>query len=87
MSSPELVSIVICTLNRCCSLEKTLKSLNQINYRYFEVIIIDSSDDESTRKMVDELKMDLDFPIQIFRSSVKNISVSRNMVHKNHLAK
>ncbi|PNK08028.1 glycosyl transferase [Cylindrospermopsis raciborskii S07] len=79
MSSPELVSIVICTLNRCCSLEKTLKSLNQINYRYFEVIIIDSSDDESTRKMVDELKMDLDFPIQIFRSSVKNISVSRNM--------
>ncbi len=77
MANPELVSIVICTLNRCCSLEKTLKSLNQINYQYFEVIIIDSSDDESTWKMVDDL--DWDFPIQIFRSPVKNISISRNL--------
>ncbi len=74
-----LISIVICTADRSASLQKTLASLNHINYNYFEVIVVDSSDDDSTLKMINLLKNNLTFSIKILTSQPKNISISRNI--------
>ncbi|MFM7369994.1 MAG: glycosyltransferase family 2 protein, partial [Sphaerospermopsis kisseleviana] len=78
-----LISIVICTADRSASLQKTLASLNHINYNSnynsFEVIVVDSSDDDSTLKMINLLKNNLTFSIKILTSQPKNISISRNI--------
>lgn len=80
-----LISIVICTSDRADSLQKTIDSLNQINYSYFEVIVVDSSSTNDTLDMLRKIKNHLDFDIKIFTSGNKNISISRNIGIKNSL--
>ncbi|MBD2292150.1 glycosyltransferase family 2 protein [Anabaena sphaerica FACHB-251] len=79
MSNSELISIVICTADRSVSLQKTIESLNHINYPHFEVIVVDSSSNDNTLKMLNLLKQDLNFSIKISISSHKNLSISRNI--------
>jgi glycosyltransferase involved in cell wall biosynthesis len=79
MLNSELISIVICTANRTVSLQKTLQSLNHINYPQFEVIVVDSSSDDRTLKMLNIIKEDLNFSMKVFTSNYKNLSVSRNV--------
>jgi glycosyltransferase involved in cell wall biosynthesis len=46
------VSVIICTRNRPESLRRTLKSLEQLEYPDFEVLVIDGSRDSATRELV-----------------------------------
>jgi len=83
MSNSELISIVICTVDRSTSLQKTIESLNHINYRHFEVIVVDSSSNNKTTEMINVIKQDLEFTLKLFLCNVKNISISRNIGIKN----
>ncbi|MEA5549968.1 glycosyltransferase [Anabaena cylindrica UHCC 0172] len=74
-----LISIVICTADRSTSLQKTIQSLNHINYNPFEVIVVDSSSNDDTLEMLNLIKQNLSFSTKIFISSHKNISISRNI--------
>ncbi|AFZ60250.1 glycosyltransferase family 2 protein [Anabaena cylindrica FACHB-243] len=74
-----LISIVICTADRSASLQKTIQSLNHLSYNHFEVIIVDSSANDNTLKMLNFIKQDLNYSIKIFISNYKNLSVSRNI--------
>jgi glycosyltransferase involved in cell wall biosynthesis len=73
------VSIVICTANRCVSLEKTLASVEQSTYREMEVVIVDASDDDSVEQLILGIKSRYSFPISYLTVEQKNISVSRNV--------
>ncbi|WP_071190071.1 glycosyltransferase family 2 protein [Trichormus sp. NMC-1] len=74
-----LISIVICTADRPASLQKTIQSLNHINYKHFEVIVVDSSTNNNTLEILNLIKKDLNFSIKLFISSHKNLSISRNI--------
>lgn len=80
-----LISIVICTTDRADSLQRTIDSLNQIHYSYFEVLVVDSSSTNHTLDMLRKIKNNLNFDIKIFTSEKKNISISRNIGIKNSL--
>jgi glycosyltransferase involved in cell wall biosynthesis len=73
------VSIVICTANRCVSLEKTLASVEQSTYRDMEVVIVDASDDDSVEQLILGIKSRYVFPLIYLTVQQKNISVSRNV--------
>jgi glycosyltransferase involved in cell wall biosynthesis len=73
------VSIVICTANRCVSLEKTLASVEQSTYRAIEVVIVDASDDDSVEQLILGIKSRYSFLISYLTVEQKNISVSRNV--------
>lgn len=46
------VSIVICTANRAESLDRTLRSLRQLRYQWFEVVVVDGSRDQQSAQVV-----------------------------------
>jgi glycosyltransferase involved in cell wall biosynthesis len=73
------VSIVICTANRCVSLEKTLASVEQSTCRALEVVIVDASDDDSVEQLILRIKSRYPFPVSYLTVEQKNISVSRNV--------
>lgn len=73
-----LVSITICTADRCNSIEKTLQSLELISYQNFEVIIIDASSNRDTIEMLGTLSSKISFKFKSLKVEPKNISFSRN---------
>lgn len=73
------LSIVICTADRCVSLEKTLLSLNKMNYSLFEVIVVDASSNKETLEMLAILSKQVSWLLKITRVQEKNISISRNV--------
>ncbi len=68
-------SIVICTYNRDEYLERTLESLNDLNYSNFEVIVVNGPSNDNTdqvlSKYIDRIK--------IYKNQAANLSVSRNI--------
>ncbi len=74
-----LVSIVICTADRCYSLEKALQSLKLIGYQNFEVIIIDASSTTDTLEMLEAFSSKINFQFEFLKVEQKNISSSRNL--------
>jgi glycosyltransferase involved in cell wall biosynthesis len=79
------VSIVICTANRCVSLEKTLASIARSTYRNLEVVIVDASDDDSVERLISGMKSQYLFEINYLTVEQKNISVSRNVGIENSI--
>lgn len=69
------VSIVICTYNRAAFLQRTLHSLSRLNYKKFEVIVINGPSTDDTERV---LKMYRD-TIKVGKNELANLSVSRNM--------
>lgn len=69
------VSIVICTANRAQSLDRTLQSLQQLRYEWFEVVVVDGSHDQQTAAIVGQ------YPdaIRYTRCPELNLSMSRNI--------
>ena len=69
------VSIVICTYNRAEFLNRTLYSLKNLNYKNFEVIVINGPSTDNTymilEKYSDRIKID--------NNPYTNLSISRNM--------
>lgn len=74
-----LISIVICTADRRISLEKTLIAINNINYSFCEVIVIDASSNSETREMLTVMSNSFNRNIKFATVAEKNISVSRNV--------
>jgi glycosyltransferase involved in cell wall biosynthesis len=52
MSEPT-ISVVVCTRNRADSLARTLESLSAQRYADFEVVVVDQSADDRTRRVVE----------------------------------
>jgi GT2 family glycosyltransferase len=74
-----LVSIVICTHERHISIQRTLASLGKLSYQCFEVIVVDSSENNFTFKLIESMKKDSKFHLEVILSNKKNISISRNI--------
>ena len=69
------VSIVICTYNRAAFLRRTLYSLKRLNYKNFEVIVVNGPSDDCTDEVIEQFKTS----IKVARNDLKNLSVSRNI--------
>ncbi|MBO9726085.1 MAG: glycosyltransferase [Novosphingobium sp.] len=69
------VSIVICTADRAESLDRTLQSLRQLRYGWFEVVVVDGSRDEQSAQVVARHR---DF-LRYVKCPELNLSMSRNI--------
>jgi glycosyltransferase involved in cell wall biosynthesis len=67
-------SIVIVTVNRADSLDRTLQSLRQLRYDNFEAIVVDGPSVDRTQEVI---RKHADF-IRPFVNTVRNISAARN---------
>jgi GT2 family glycosyltransferase len=77
------VSIIICTANRCKSLEKTLMSLHASTYLNIEIAIVDASDNTDVENLIQQAKSWYRFELKFLKITQKNISISRNVGIKN----
>ena len=68
------VSIVIVTVNRADSLDRTLQSLRQVRYENFEVLVVDGPSVDHTQEVVKRHANS----IRPFINTVRNISGARN---------
>ncbi len=68
-------SLVIVTLDRADSLDRTLTSLRQIRYDNFEVLVVKGPSRDHTAEVVARHATSL----RVYESSVANISISRNI--------
>lgn len=68
-------SIVICTYNRDEFLERSLKSLSHIQYKNFEVVVVNGPSTDRTREILDGYKG----KIKIENNAFANLSISRNL--------
>lgn len=69
------VSIVICTYNRSDFLNRTLKSLKNLHYSNFEVIVVNGPSTDRT----DEVLKKYEKSIKIAKNDKANLSISRNI--------
>ena len=69
-------SIIVPTLNRKTDLEKTLASISECNILPFEIIIIDQSDNDETKKLCNNLKK---INIRYFYTDIKSSALARNI--------
>ena len=69
------VSVVINTFNRCSMLERTLKSLSQLRYPEFEVLVVNGPSTDGTA----ELLANWSETIRIIDCPKCNLSASRNL--------
>ena len=67
-----LVSIVICTYNRCDDLDKTLQSVCDLTYDSFEVIVVDNNSTDNTKKIVKK------YPVEYILESRQGVAYARN---------
>ena len=69
------VSIVICTYNRAPFLRRTLYSLKKLNYRNFEIVVINGPSTDET----EEVLAAYEGKIKVGQNPETNLSISRNM--------
>ena len=66
------VSIIVCTYNRADSLQRTLRSLNEMTVVHdqgWELVVVDNNSTDSTKACVDKFKQESKFPVRyIFES-------------------
>jgi len=70
-------SIVICTKNRSYDLNKCIESINRQTYNPLELIIVDASDNLSTKELVEHWKNKLSFST-VYISSTPGLTRQRN---------
>jgi GT2 family glycosyltransferase len=68
----DFVSIILCTYNRAKYIDGTLKSIFEQNYKNFEVVVINSSTDNT-----DEILSK--YPVKVIKQEKKGIAAARNM--------
>jgi hypothetical protein len=69
------ISVVINTYNRCKDLEQLLESLYYLEYKNFEVIVVNGPSTDNTNVVLEKYKND----IKIETTDKINLSVSRNI--------
>ncbi|MDA8154858.1 MAG: glycosyltransferase family 2 protein [Actinomycetota bacterium] len=67
-----LVSLVICTCNRCEDLERLLGSLQELTYPRVEIIVVDNNSTDNTRAVSER------FNVRYVREDNQGISFARN---------
>lgn len=67
-----LVSIIVCTYNRCEQLERTLGSIFQQDYTPYEVIVVDNNSSDSTKSVAAK------FPARYILESRPGVAYARN---------
>ena len=72
---PLTASLVIVTVNRADSLERTLSSLNQIRYPHFEVIVVNGPSTDPTADVIARHSTG----VRAYSTDLGNVSVSRNI--------
>ncbi len=68
-------TLVIVTVNRADSLDRTLASLHQIRYPHFEVVVVNGPSTDHTAEVIARHQAGL----RVYETDVSNISVSRNI--------
>lgn len=81
----EKISVIICTKDRPEQLERCLKSIysSRKNYRYDEILVVDSSSDESTKKRNKDMVETING--KYIYEGRKGLSIARNTGIKNSL--
>ena len=69
------VSIIICTYNRAPFLKRTLNSLKNLEYKNFEVVVINGPSTDETERIIYPYRNS----IKILNNPKTNLSISRNM--------
>ncbi|WP_273222485.1 glycosyltransferase [Geosporobacter ferrireducens] len=69
------VSIVICTYNRAPFLKRTLESLKNLDYKNYEVVVVNGPSTDETSLILEEYKD----KVKIRNNPLANLSVSRNI--------
>jgi glycosyltransferase involved in cell wall biosynthesis len=75
------MSVIICTYNRCESLERTLKSFTEISVpegSVWELILVDNNSKDKTKKFVEEFKKDCKLNIEYIFEEKPGLSHARN---------
>lgn len=67
-----LISIVICTYNRCDDLNKTLESVFNIAYKFLEVIVVDNNSTDETKKITEK------YPVKYIVETRQGVAYARN---------
>ena len=76
-----MVTVVICTYNRCDSLRETLRSLARQRLSSgltLEVIVVDNNSQDKTRAVVEEMAKTLPWSVQYLFEARQGLSVARN---------
>jgi len=69
-------SLLVATLNRSCEIKELLSSLLESNESRFEVIIVDQSDNDLTKNVIEEFKQ---LDVKYVKSLKKGLSFNRNI--------
>ena len=69
-------SLIIGTLDRASVLEVCLNKLREQTYKNFEIIVVDQSDNDETRDVINKFT---DLDIRYIRSDIKGLSRARNI--------
>jgi glycosyltransferase involved in cell wall biosynthesis len=75
------ISVVVCTYNRCESLERTLKSFMEISTpegSSWELILVDNNPKDKTKSLVEEFKKDCKLNIEYIFEEKPGLSHARN---------
>lgn len=78
---PMIISIVICTYNRCESLRETLESLRKISVPAdfpWELIVVDNNSIDGTRKVVEDFIRTSDLSVRYVFEATQGLSHARN---------
>jgi len=80
MHATPVISVVICTYNRCEQLASALQSLKTscaaIDTRLFEVLVVDNNSSDSTKHTVENFGVD--FPLRYVFEAEQGLSNARN---------
>lgn len=72
MEEQELVSIIVCTYNRCEHLKRTLESLTTLDYSPIEIIVVDNNSTDETEQVARE------FPVRYLKELRPGVAHARN---------
>lgn len=67
-----MVSIIVCTYNRCRYLEQTLNSIFALNEKNFEVIVVDNNSTDETSLVVGQ------YPVHYIKELRQGVAYARN---------
>ena len=80
MNEP-LMSIIVCTYNRCESLRDTMTALKQQRLGpgdAVELLIVDNNSNDETKEVIDDLSKEFSFPVRYIFEPAQGLSFARN---------
>ncbi|MDD5584107.1 MAG: glycosyltransferase [Candidatus Omnitrophica bacterium] len=79
MTFEPLITVIVCTYNRCASLTHTLDALiRQEAYYPFDIIVVDNNSHDATKDVVEEIGKAAQMPIMYYVEQQQGIAYARN---------